>query len=145
MPLFNTKLHPWVAKLRRRTSNPLKLAALDLFSKLAVHLSNLRTPPGSRYFRLPADFCVNPTNISMWGKTFAVDICLDYLLSGGQAVQASFMIEENGAGWAFLVHDPTLGVVKREWYDASDVAARSRTAILKHLQWFVAHLQSNHP
>jgi hypothetical protein len=25
------------------------------------------------------------------------------------------------------------------------VAARSRAATLKHIQWFVAHIQSNHP
>lgn len=145
MPLFNTKQHPWVAKLKRRAPAPLKPAALDLFSKLAVHLSKLRTPPGNRHFRLPDDFCVNPSSLSMWGKTFVADICLDHVISGGQAVQASFMVEENGSGWAFLVHDPTIGVAKREWHDASDVAARSRTAILHYFQWFIAHLQSNHP
>jgi len=148
MPLFNTRQHPWVAKLKLKASKSkirLKPAAVDLFEKLAINLASLRTPPGNHYFSLPGDFCISPTNITIWQKDLSIDVSLDYVISGGQAVQASFMIEKDGGGWAFMVHDPTLGVVKREWHDASNVAARSRLSILKHIQWFVAHLQSNHP
>jgi hypothetical protein len=123
----------------------LRPGAIDLFEKLAVHLASLRTPKASHYFSLPRDFCVNPTNVTIWQKDLSIDVSLDYMLSGGQAVQASFMIEKDGGGWCFMVHDPTIGVVKREWHDASNVAARSRMSILKNIQWFIAHLQSNHP
>ena len=148
MPLFNTRQHPWLTKLKKKAATAkinLKPAAIILFEQLAVNLSSLRTPIGSHHFVLPRDFCVSPTNVTIWQKDLSIDVSLDYVLSGGQAVQASFMVEKDGGGWAFMVHDPTIGVVKREWHDASNVAARSRLAILKHIQWFVAHIQSNHP
>ena len=149
MPLFNTKQHPWVAKVKRRAARAgirLTPAALRIFEPLAVNLSSLRTPLGSRYFKLPRDFCVSATKFDLFGKKFSLDISLDYpLSSSGQAVQASFLVEENGAGWAFLLHDPTIGVVKREWYPAPWNTAKNKREILLHIQLFIAHLQSNHP
>jgi hypothetical protein len=145
--IFNTHPHPWVAKLKQKailSGISLAPAALRLFEKLAAILART-VSPGNRYCRLPDDFCFSPARFSIMGRDFSIDISLDHILPGGQAVQASFLVEKNGGGWVFMIHDPLFGVVRQEWRETSDVAARSPDAMRRRLQGFFIHLQSNHP
>lgn len=148
MPLFNTRIHPWIAKLKKADPKVRpNRKALVLFEKIAHKLSSLKTPLSNPYFRLPNDFCVSAVNFELEGHQFSIDVSVDYIAShtSGQAVQASFLVEKDGKGWGFIIHDPSQGVLAADWMPATDHKARTKSEIVCKMATFVVHLQQYYP
>ena len=120
MKLLNTTKNPIIELFNKKlaiahvaTGCCLNSAPVNLFLKVAKRITPLLTLSGD-----PSIQIFVPSSFEYGGRSFATDATFTYPNGAIDGVVASFLIDENGKGYQFILFDHSCGTVFDAYFSA---------------------------
>jgi hypothetical protein len=116
MKILNTANQDIIRLFEERLASSLvkpTLGAQDLFRKMARRLT-----PLSKKFGLPSIQLYGSTSFNYAGKHFEIDITWTFPDGAIDGINSSFLIENAGRGFQFILFDHQRGTILETWFNS---------------------------